>query len=91
MLFRSYGVKLKKEFGFNRDKLMEDLTAAGVDTRTFFCPMSQQPFLYEQKDFRGTTPVADDLWDNGFYLPSSTKLTQKDIQIIGSVLKKLLA
>ncbi|MCX6182678.1 MAG: DegT/DnrJ/EryC1/StrS family aminotransferase [Bacteroidetes bacterium] len=86
-----YGIKLKKEFGFNRDKLMLDLTAAGVDTRTFFCPMSQQPFLYEQKDFRGTTPVADDLWENGLYLPSSTTLTHKEVQFIGEVLKRLLS
>ncbi len=86
-----YGVKLKKEFGFNRDKLMQDLLAEGIDTRTFFCPMSRQPFLYEQKDFRGTTPVADDLWENGFYLPSSIILTQKEVQFIGAALKKLLA
>jgi perosamine synthetase len=86
-----YGVKLKKEFGFNRDQLLQDLAAAGVDSRTFFCPMSQQPFLYEQKDFRGTTPIADDLWETGFYLPSSMNLSRKDIQYISAALKKLLA
>ncbi len=85
-----YGIKLKKEFGFDRDRFMQDLLKEGIDTRTFFCPMSQQPFLYEQKDFRGTTPVADDLWENGLYLPSSTILTHEQVKFISQVIIKLL-
>ena len=45
-----YGVVVKPEFGMERDHLIEILTQKGIDTRTFFCPMNQQPCLKKSKD-----------------------------------------
>ncbi len=70
-----YAVMVLPEFGITRDELAERLRADGIDTRTFFCPMNQQPFLRAQDGFRDTAcPVADRLWQCGLYLPSSLSL-----------------
>ena len=73
-----YAVVVKPEFGVTRDKLMEALEENGIETRTFFCPMNQQPILPRHDP----CPVADRLWETGLYLPSSPKLTESDIKRI---------
>ena len=69
-----YAVAVRPEFGISRDQLAERLAAQGIETRTFFCPMNQQPCLTERPGFRpGKCPVADRLWETGLYLPSGTR------------------
>ncbi len=75
-----YAIVVKPEFGCTRDQLMQHLTKADIESRTFFCPMNQQPFLRAQNGFRDVPcPVADRLWQTGLYLPSSCKLTEEQI------------
>lgn len=76
-----YAVCIDPEaFGMPRDQLCAALDARGIQTRTFFCPMNQQPFLRETPGFAGgPLPVADRLWETGFYLPSTHTLTPEDI------------
>jgi perosamine synthetase len=75
-----YGLVVGQDFGINRDALAQHLKEAGIDTRTFFCPMNQQPFLRGQTGFRETScPVSDDLWQRGLYLPSSLNLDETTI------------
>lgn len=72
-----YAVVVKPEFGITRDQLAERLAARGIDTRTFFCPMGQQPFLRSQPGFRHVAcPVADRIWESGLYLPSANTLDE---------------
>lgn len=82
-----YSVVVQPEFGITRDELMTSLRAAGIDTRTFFCPMNQQPCLMSLPDFRPVPcPVADGLWDNGLYLPSTYSLSEDVIkQVVDAV------
>ena len=82
-----YAVVVQPEFGITRDELMNSLRAAEIDTRTFFCPMNQQPCLLSLSDFRAVPcPVADGLWDNGLYLPSTYSLSEDVIrQVAGAV------
>ena len=83
-----YGIVVKKESGLKRDDLMKHLKEKGVDTRTFFCSMANQPFLQEQKGYRKIeTPVADMLWECGLYLPSSHTLTEEDILQVAEAIK----
>ena len=78
-----YGVVVKPEFGMQRDQLIKILAQKGVDTRTFFCPMNQQPCLQKIQGFREIScPVADRLWEQGFYLPSSYTLSEENIRFI---------
>ena len=83
-----YGIVVKPESGLKRDDFMKYLKEKGVDTRTFFCSMSDQPFLQKQKGFRKiSTPVADMLWNCGLYLPSSHTLTADKIEFISDAIK----
>jgi perosamine synthetase len=78
-----YAVVVRPEFGISRDQLVQFLANAGVDSRTFFCPMNQQPCLQSQPGFRAIPcPVADELWESGLYLPSTYTLSTETISQI---------
>jgi perosamine synthetase len=78
-----YAIELTKEFGMSRDELMRQLADIGIETRTFFCPLNQQPCLARVDGFDATPcPVADRMWQNGIYLPSSHGLTEKEVAIV---------
>ena len=84
-----YAVVVKPEFGLNRDELAQALLADGIETRTFFCPMNQQPCLQSVPGFRQSAcPVADRLWETGLYLPSSWNLTEQSIKRIADSIRR---
>ena len=86
-----YAVVIRAGSGVERKDVMERLRDEGVDTRTFFCPMGQQPFLRTQPGFRDLPcPVADGLWERGFYLPSSPLLDAGTIDRVCIALRKAL-
>jgi len=75
-----YAVTIRPTSRLGRADVVRLLDKAGVETRTFFCPMNAQPALQRLAGFRAVPcPVAESLWERGFYLPSSTNLT--DVQI----------
>ncbi len=78
-----YAIVVRPDFGISRDQLMKFLADVGVDTRTFFCPMNQQPCLQSLPGFRAIPcPVADELWQSGLYLPSTYTLATETISQI---------
>lgn len=80
-----YAVVARPEFGIDRNRLMQYLQDSGIEARTFFCPMNQQPFLKEQQGYRHVAcPVADRLWETGLYLPSACNLSEQSIARIAS-------
>ncbi len=85
-----YGILIEPEFGMSRDEVMRELQQRGIETRTFFCPMNAQPCFQSMPRFRKTpTPVADVLWERGFYLPSSHTLEAGQIQFIGETMRAI--
>src|SRR5262245_16148585 len=44
-----YGIVVTEEFPLSRDELMAYLAEREIESRTFFCPMSRQPFLRRQR------------------------------------------
>jgi perosamine synthetase len=91
-IYWMYAVVVHPEFGMSRDELMDYLHAAKIDTRTFFCPMNQQPCLQSRPDFRAVPcPVADGLWENGLYLPSTYSLSEEVIKQIADVVRSASA
>lgn len=85
-----YAIVVKPDFGLTRDQLARKLAEAGIETRTFFCPMNQQPCLLERPNFRPTPcPVADDLWATGLYLPSTHILSEATIRYISDAIQTL--
>ena len=84
-----YAVEVKSD-SIGRDELTEFLLSNRIDSRTFFCPMNQQPFLKEMDGFRDIPcPVADRVWETGFYLPSSCHLTEETISHISHTIRKV--
>lgn len=80
-------VRIREEFGTSRDELMAHLAKNGIETRTFFCPMNQQPFLREQPGYRPVDcPIADAMWTDGLYLPSTTSLTDSQLSFIAEAI-----
>lgn len=75
----------------DRDTLAARLAASGIQTRTFFCPMGQQPFLSRPEKMRQTpTPVADRLWETGLYLPSSPSLDDSAVRFVAEGVRQAL-
>ena len=73
-------------------QLRERLREKEIDTRSFFLPMHKQP-LYAKKDERfpnteGKFPIAEELWEKGLYLPSSSHLTEQEIKIIAETIAR---
>lgn len=88
-----YGVLINKKAGMSVNKIRMKLAHKGIETRPFFVPMHRQP-IYKRKDRRfpdlsGEFPVADMLSKSGFYLPSSSSLTESQIEYIAKALLKL--
>jgi len=87
-----YAVVVEKDFGMSRDQLMTGLKQRGVDTRTFFCPMNQQPCLQAIPGFKEVPcPVADRIWECGLYLPSTYTLTEAQLRQVADALRDLQA
>ncbi len=63
-----------------RDDLMQRLRADGIDTRPFFYPMHRMPPYASALPF----PVADAVATSGLNLPSSPRLTQRDVEYVAS-------
>jgi perosamine synthetase len=75
-----YALLVGREYPLSRDGLAAHLRGGGIDTRTFFCPMNRQPCLQSRPGFRPVPcPVADELWETGLYLPSTTSLSEEEI------------
>ena len=77
------------KYGHTKEELITHLKENGIDTRLLFTGMHRQKFL---KDFgcdtSGDYPVCDNLTQNGFYLPSASSLTEKQIEYICNIIKE---
>ncbi len=82
-----------QEFGATRDEVAAKLwERQKIQTRTFFCPMNQQPFLRAQPGYRDIPcPVADRLWETGLYLPSTWTLDEATIGMVVDTLRDIRA
>lgn len=86
-VFWMYSLLVEDEFGMTRDQLRAYLARRGIETRTFFIPMHLQPIYYES--FKGQRyPVAEMLCQRGFYLPSASSLTARQIRYITDIVRE---
>jgi perosamine synthetase len=80
-----YALEVQPDFGCTRDELLRRLASQEIEARTFFCPMNQQPCLIALPGFRVTPcPVADRLWLDGVYLPSSAHMDDAQIEFVAA-------
>ena len=88
-----FGVLINDSFGRTKNEVMELLREHGVDSRSFFYPMSEQPAM-RGTDPRlprldGHRPVSADLGRRGMYLPSGLGLTAEQIRFCIETLRSL--
>jgi perosamine synthetase len=85
-----YAVLVEEAFGLSRDVLMAKLKDAGIDTRSFFVPVHEQPVFARDRAYRGLDfPVSTELSRKGFYLPSGLALTKAQIDEVCGALRKI--
>jgi len=85
-----YGVMIEDSFGMDREKVMKELTAYNIETRRFFTPMHVQPGLKPHlSKAQKACPVSEDVGKRGLYLPSSSGLTEKEIDYVCDVIRKI--
>ena len=87
-----YGIIIKDDFGINATTLREELKKAEIDTRSFFIGMHNQPMFQNTKrhnnpDISGDFANSEYLEKRGLYLPSSSSLTESQInQVVNAII-----
>jgi perosamine synthetase len=85
-----YGLVLDESLGINTEAAMKSLAEKGVGCRPFFCPMHQQPVLRKMGLFDCETyPIAERMYQQGFYIPSGIALTENQILRVVDTVKQV--
>jgi len=86
-----YGVVLRHGGIKNAMQMMKKLTEMKIGTRPFFYPMHLQPVFNKMGLFKYESyPVAENLAENGFYIPSGLGLTNDQIIKVSEILLEIL-
>ncbi|MBU3549896.1 DegT/DnrJ/EryC1/StrS aminotransferase family protein [Polynucleobacter sp. MWH-Berg-3C6] len=85
-----YGVLIKKNCALTPEGVMVELAKRGIGSRPFFYPMHMQPVLKNRGLFDGESyPVAENLYNKGFYVPSGLALKLSEIERVSSELRDI--
>ena len=86
-----FGLVLDGELGIDAVEAMSRLAKKEIGTRPFFCPMHMQPILKRMGLFENESfPVAENLYQQGFYIPSGMTLTDEQIERVSSAVKEII-
>jgi perosamine synthetase len=87
-----YGIVLNESLHIDAEEAMKKLATKGIGTRPFFCPIHQQPVLKKMGLFENEVyPVAENLYQRGFYVPSGLALSEDQISHVANSLSQVLA
>jgi perosamine synthetase len=77
---------------YHAGELMDLMEGQGVECRRFFFPLNEQPCIRQEFDYDEDIkfPIASDLWETAFYLPSGYNLTPQEIQYVCEELRKAI-
>lgn len=86
-----FGLVLDRTLAIDAASAMKRLSLNGVATRPFFWPMHRQPVLlnkgwFEQEHY----PVAENLAEQGFYLPSGLALSEGQMEQVADRVIRIL-
>lgn len=86
-----FGLVLDRTLAIDAASTMKRLSLNGVATRPFFWPMHRQPVLlnkgwFEQENY----PVAENLAEQGFYLPSGLALSEGQMEQVADRVIRIL-
>lgn len=75
------------KYGHHKDELIAHLKENEIDTRLLFTGMHKQKAMMDYGcDCSGEYPVCEWLTEHGFYLPSSSSLTEEQIKFICGII-----
>lgn len=85
-------INLTGSLAGKRASLMKKLAERGVETREAFLPFNGQTIFIERGLARkDDCPVANDVGDNGFYIPSGTDITVEEQAYVVAQMKGVIA
>jgi perosamine synthetase len=84
--FHMYCILVDKEFAMSRDQLVTELAHHQIETAPFFTPLHLLP-PYE--GLSANYPVTERVCAKGLCLPSSTRLTEDDIQRVAGAIRDI--
>lgn len=89
-----YGVVLSDDCNLSREEVVSELKKRGIETRNFFVPMHLQPAYFNKTvenapDCNGQFPVAERIGRRGFYLPSSSDLSDEEMKKVCAALREI--
>jgi perosamine synthetase len=87
-----FGLLINEKSGYNSKSIMKKLYENNIMTRPFFCPLHKQPFFKNSNIFKNYfLPVSEKMYNEGFYLPSGLGITDTEIEIVSTTLKKIIS
>lgn len=87
-VFWQFGIRINSRL-HTKNKLVKYLKKNGIDTRSFFFSIRNQPSLINFIPKKvPKTPNSNLLWEQGLYLPSSHDITNKEIDFICKKIKE---
>lgn len=87
-----FGLVLDESLDLTAAEAMARLAEVGVGCRPFFYPMHQQPILHQMGAIAPSDrcPVAERLYERGFYIPSGLALTDAQIATVAEKVRAIL-
>lgn len=85
-----YSIMVATDSPISRDELRGKLAERGIETRAFFIPMHLQP-IYQELFRDQKYPISEQLCKAGFYLPSSSDLTEEEIKYISKSVAEIMS
>ena len=87
-----YGILIDSEFD-TAQSIINHLAKKGIGTRPFFCPIHRQPVFLKKGLFSNFKKnfIADDLYKQGFYIPSGVALSEEDIILVANEIKLIFS
>jgi perosamine synthetase len=85
-------VRLAEKYTFEqRNKILEDMTKAGIQVSNYFSPVHLQPFIAEKFGFKeGDFPINESVSRRTIALPFYNNLSKDDVALVCSTLKSIL-
>ena len=91
-IYWMYGIVLNNEVSLDTYQCMQKLLEKGIETRSFFIGMHEQPIFHKSGFFQNESyPVSERISRRGFYLPSGQAITDQQITYIAKELCSILS
>lgn len=86
-----FGILIRNNKKYKRNKMMKKLLKYGIDTRPFFLSMNKQKIFKKMKLFKKDKMINSEyLSKNGFYVPSGLALKNNEIKYVCKWINKIL-